>query len=172
MEAAQGGDRQAYAQILKEIAVFARALVRRFHANPSTIEDVVQDTLLTIHRVRHTYEPGRSVHAWVAAIVRRRSIDTLRSQRRRNVSSVPFEEHDIADDRANHGEAFAHRAEIADALNSLPPAQREAIRLLKVEELSLDEASKISGHSVLALKSLVYRAVKTLRERIAGGLDG
>jgi RNA polymerase sigma-70 factor (ECF subfamily) len=85
---------------------------------------------------------------------------------------VPFEEHDIADERANHGEAFAYRAEMADALNSLPPAQREAIRLHKVEELSLDEASKISGRSVLSLKSLVHRAVKTLRARIAGGLDG
>ena len=70
LAAAQGGDQSAYTQILSEVTPFARALIRRFHSDPSTAEDVVQDTLLTIHRVRHTYEAGRSVHAWVASIAR------------------------------------------------------------------------------------------------------
>ncbi len=172
MTSAQAGDKQAYARILKEIAPFIQALVRRFHANPETVEDVVQDTLLTIHRVRHTYEEGRSVHAWVAAIARRRAIDTLRTTRKHRVGAESIDLHDRADDRANHGDTFAHREQIVAALQTLPPSQREAVRLLKVEEYSLEEASRLSGQSVLALKSLVYRAVKTLRERMAGGQDG
>ena len=172
MASAQRGDKQAYAQILKEIGPFVQALVRRFHANAETVEDVVQDTLLTIHRVRHTYEEGRSVHAWVAAIARRRAIDNLRTTRRHRVGAEPIELHDRADERSTHGETFAHREQITAAMQALPPSQREAIRLLKVEEYSLEEASRISGQSVLALKSLVHRAVKTLRARFAGEQDG
>lgn len=172
MSSAQRGDKQAYARILKEIGPFVQALARRYHADPETVEDVVQDTLLTIHRVRHTYEEGRSVHAWVAAIARRRAIDSLRSTRRHRVGAESIDLHDRADERANHGEAFAHRAQIMAGMQALPPAQREAVRLLKVEEYSLEEASQISGQSVLALKSLVHRAVKTLRHRFAGEQDG
>lgn len=172
LTSAQRGDKQAYARILREIAPFVQSLVRRFHSDPETVEDVVQDTLLTIHRVRHTYEAGRSVHAWVAAIARRRAIDSLRMSRRHRVGAESIDLHDPADERANHGEAFAHRAQIAAAMQALPASQREAIRLLKVEQYSLEEASRISGQTVLALKSLVHRAVKTLRDRLAGEQDG
>lgn len=172
MASAQQGDKQAYARVLKEIAPYVQSLARRLHSDPETVEDVVQDTLLTIHRVRHTYEAGRSVHAWVAAIARRRGIDNLRMSRRHRVGAESIDLHDPADERANHGDTFADRTEIAAAMQMLPASQREAIRLLKVEQYSLEEASQISGQTVLALKSLVHRAVKTLRARLAGGSDG
>ena len=172
MSEAQQGNKQAYARILKEITPYIQSLVRRFHLDPETVEDVVQDTLLTIHRVRHTYEPGRSVHAWVAAIARRRVIDNLRMSRRHRVGAESMDMHDPPDERANHGEAYAHRAQLDAAMQLLPASQREAMRLLKVEQYTLEEASQITGQTALALKSLVHRAVKTLRERFAGEQDG
>jgi DNA-directed RNA polymerase specialized sigma24 family protein len=54
---------------------------------------VVQDVLLTLHRVRHTYDPARPFSHWLAAIARRRSIDALR--RRSRVEAV-----EISDNRA------------------------------------------------------------------------
>lgn len=172
MGSAQRGNQQAYAQILREISPFVQALARRYHSDPETVEDVVQDTLLAVHRVRHTYEEGRSVHAWVAAIARRRAIDMLRSSRRHKAGAEPIDLHDRADERANHADAFAHREQVSVALQSLPSSQREAIRLIKVEEHSLEEASRISGQSVFALKSLVYRGMRNLKNRIAGEQDG
>ncbi len=62
MGAAQAGDGAAYAHLLREILPYIRAIVRRHHAAPDRQEDVVQDVLLTIHRVRHTYDPARPVH--------------------------------------------------------------------------------------------------------------
>ncbi len=60
MVAAQGGDGRAYGVLLGEVAPFVRALVRRKCRDPETLEDVVQDVLLNLHRVRQTYDPARS----------------------------------------------------------------------------------------------------------------
>ena len=45
---------------------------------------------------------------------------------------------------------------------------REAIELVKLREMSLDEASRASGKSVAALKVNVHRALKALRARLKG----
>lgn len=52
------------------------------------------------------------------------------------------------------------------AVHDLPPAQRDAILLLKYEELSYKEASAILNISVSALESLVSRAMANLRKRL------
>jgi RNA polymerase sigma-70 factor (ECF subfamily) len=48
------------------------------------------------------------------------------------------------------------------AIASLPQGQKQAVELLKLKELSLEEASKVSGKSVAALKVNVHRAIKAL----------
>ena len=73
LAAAQQGDGAAYRAFLEAALPFARALARRRCPNEAEAEDVVQDALLTLHRVRHTYEPGRPVQPWLAAIVARRA---------------------------------------------------------------------------------------------------
>lgn len=55
------------------------------------------------------------------------------------------------------------QAAIRDALAKLTRGQREAIELLKVRGLSLEEASALAGRSVSALKINVHRAIRALR---------
>ena len=174
MVAAQAGDQKSYAVFLKEASKFVRVIAWRFHRDPAAIEDVVQETLMSLHRVRHTYEPGRPVEPWVAAVARARAIDALRARKRR----APFE-HDITTeamseipDTARHSEdALAARGEIDAALAALSPGQRAAVRMLKIDELSLSEAAAASGQSIPALKSLLHRAMLTLRASLGGGND-
>ena len=61
--------------------------------------------------------------------------------------------------------------EIAEALDRLPPGQREAVRLTKIEGLSLKEASAASGMSVAALKIATHRAIQRLRRFFSGGSE-
>ena len=74
----------------------------------------------------------------------------------------------IADDSASD---VATRYDAVDALQkairNLPAAQRSAIELLKLREMSLREAAATSGMSVSALKASVHRAVRTLRVSLA-----
>ena len=171
MAAAQEGDRAAYDRLLRQILPFIRAIAARQHRAPDRIEDVVQDVLLTIHRVRHTYDPSRPFGAWLAAIARRRSIDLLRRHGR--IGAVETWEagayETFADPGANkEKEGRDATAALDRAMRGLPQGQREALELVKLRELSLAEASRLSGKSVGALKVNIHRAVKALRTRLKG----
>jgi RNA polymerase sigma factor (sigma-70 family) len=166
MRAAQAGERAAYERLLREVTPFIRSIVRRHCNNPADIEEMVQDTLLTVHRVRHTYDPGRPFSPWLAAIASRRSIDALR----RRIRVAKFEAPEagayetFADAAANSDlEAVRSTQEVGELLRRLPPRQRQALEALKLKEMSLAEASVSSGQSVAALKVNAHRALKALR---------
>src|SRR5215471_10163225 len=171
MATAQDGDREAYRRLLGEIVPFVRAIVARQHRMPDRAEDVVQDVLLTLHRVRHTYDPGRSFKHWLAMIARRRSIDALR--RRLRLGSLEVSDdiayETFADPRANRMIETREAGEgLRAAVAGLPERQRQALELVKLREMSLREASQASGISVAALKVNVHRALKALRARLKG----
>ena len=171
MAAAQDGDRAAYERLLREILPFLRALVVHRHGAPDRVEEVVQATLLTVHRVRHAYDPARPFRPWVAAIARRRSVDALRRRFRTEAHEVfdatAYET--FADPAANRPmEVSAATEGLGEAIAALSSPQREAIELLKLRELSLAEASRLSGKSIAALKVNVHRAIKSLRKRLQG----
>src|SRR5258708_20274184 len=59
MARAQDGDRHAYRALLEDMTPYLRTLAARCFKEPSDAEDAVQDVLLTVHAVRHTYDPAR-----------------------------------------------------------------------------------------------------------------
>jgi len=171
MAAAQDGDRAAYERLLRDILPFIRAVVSNQHRAPDRIEEVVQDVLLTVHRVRHTYDPSRPFRHWLAAIARRRSIDALRRRSRRAAFEIADDTvyETFADPAANKAqEVYVAVDGLGEAIAALPPQQREAVELLKLREMSLAEASLATGRSVAALKVNVHRAIKSLRKRMTG----
>ncbi len=123
---------------------------------------------MTLHRVRHTYDPARPFTPWLAAICDRRSIDALRKRTRIGAHETANERafETFADPAANKELDAGDAAQaLAAMIAALPPAQREALELVKVKEMSLLEASQVSGQTVGALKVSVHRAIKALRLR-------
>jgi RNA polymerase sigma-70 factor (ECF subfamily) len=168
MARAQGGDRAAYRRLLEEVSPYLRSLAVAAHRDPRDVEDTVQDILLTLHAVRHTYDPARPFGPWLVAIARRRIVDRLRRQGRMRQHETPLEpEHEtFAVNAANYVEESSDAAALREAVTQLPAAQRDAIRLLKLQELSLREASAASGMTIAALKVATHRGLKALRKLI------
>jgi RNA polymerase sigma factor (sigma-70 family) len=163
MARSQAGDREAYRRLLLAITPFLRTLARRSHLDGADAEDAVQDVLMTMHAIRHIYDPGRPFGPWLVAIAQRRIVDHLRRRgrlRKRETELKP--EHETFS--AYEPNLGSDRQAIERAVEGLPPAQREAIRLLKLNELSLKEASQKSGMSVAALKVATHRGLRTLRK--------
>jgi RNA polymerase sigma factor (sigma-70 family) len=171
MAAAQAGDRAAYERLLRDILPFIRAIVARQHRAQDRVEDAVQDVLLTLHRVRHAYDPSRPFTHWLATLARRRSIDLLR-RRMRVAAAETLDEtayETFADPGANsEQERRDWSGALSGALAALPERQRQAVELTKLRELSLAEASAASGLSIGALKTNVHRAIKAMRKRLTG----
>jgi RNA polymerase sigma factor (sigma-70 family) len=132
----------------------------------------VQETLLTVHRVRHTYDPSRSYNAWLSAIAGRRAIDILRSHGRRDRREVhdelAYEMHADHEDASADTEREQEAKRLREAIDTLPSGQREAIEQLGLKERSLAEAAQSTGRKTGALKVNLHRALKTLRDRMNG----
>ena len=165
MAAAQAGDRAAYHRLLTEITPYVRSIAGRYHRTREDVEDAVQDILLSVHTIRHTYDPSRPFGPWLATIADRRALDRLRKRLRsagRETALEPVHE-TFAAAPANSGTAGLEAEELARALERLPPGQRQALELLKLKEMSLKEASAATGLSITALKVATHRALKSLR---------
>ena len=173
MARAQSGDREAYRRLLIDIAPYLSSLARRHHRDPGDVQDTVQDVLLTVHAIRHTYDPHRPFGPWLVAIAKRRIIDRLRSQGRTRAREVALNlEHEtFCAPEANLGGADWNKRVLGDAIERLPPGQREAVRLLKLQEMSLQQAAAASGMSVAALKVAMHRALKNLRKILTQSSD-
>ncbi len=173
MARAQGGDSVAYRRLLEEITPYLRVLATRRHCHPNDAEDAVQDVLLTVHAVRHTYDPARPFGPWLVAIANRRIIDRLRRQwRARSRETALKAEHEtFPAPQANIPEEMSDRRALQEAVKNLPAGQRQAILLVKLKEMSLKEAAAASGMSVASLKVAAHRALKNLRKMLAKGND-
>lgn len=172
MAAAQAGDRRAYEKLLADSVALIRAAARRQGVAPDGLDDVVQETLITVHRVRHTYDPTRSYDAWLTAIASRRAIDALRSRGRRDSRELhddfALDQHPDSSDASAAAEGEQHAQRLHEAIADLPPGQREAVEQLGLRERSLSEAAALTGRNAGALKVNLHRALKALRERFHG----
>jgi RNA polymerase sigma factor (sigma-70 family) len=174
MARSQEGDQRAYLILLKSITPYLRTLARRGGLAADEVEDGVQDVLLTVHAIRHTYDQKRPFAPWLAAIARHRLVD--RTRRRIRISARETELTDahetLATDDANLHERTSDVRRLRIAISALANGQRQAIEMLRLRELSVKEASAITGQSETALKVAVHRAVKRLRYLLDGGPVG
>ena len=130
-------------------------------------QDIAQDAFLrSVGRFRHLRQPEafeaylrRAVVNACTSHFRRRKVEAayLRGQAR---GAAPVDEPD-------HG----RREELRAALSALPPRQRAAVVLRYYADLSEEQAGETLGCSAAAVRSMVARAMETLRERIPRSED-
>lgn len=166
------GEDAAFGELYDALAPRLYGFLLRQTRDRSKAEDVVQQTMLQIHRARGRFLPGAEVLPWAFAIARRLVID----QHRRRMKEVLSPTHDDsavsllvaldapADDVASAKEIAAR---IDRELQKLPENQRVAFELIKQEGLSVAEAAEVLGTTVAAVKLRAHRAYETLREALA-----
>ena len=126
--------------------------------------DLLQECWIKIHRSRHTYRASEPVMPWIYAIARHTRLDAYRKRRRMEarevlVANVPERSHGIAPETQEMGE-------IGDLIADLPESQREALVMLKVSGMSLEEVAKATSSTVGAVKQRAHRAYETLRRAL------
>ena len=165
MVAAQSGDRQCYEVLLTRAAGIAQAFVRKRAGDVVWCDDVVQETLLAVHRARHTYDPMRPFAPWLYAIIQNRFVDALRVQRRRVLRELTTDVPPDVVERAPQ-ERDAVLRDVRRAVSALPDNQRRVIELLKFEDLSVREVAARLGMSETNVKVTAHRGYRALRRQI------
>jgi RNA polymerase sigma-70 factor (ECF subfamily) len=159
MRRVQEGDADAYRALLDDIKPALLNLLRRWAANRDELQDLVQEVLLALHRSRHTYDPLQPFEPWLFSIAR---YIATRSQRRR-MQRMSWEILvDVPPDQPSEPD-FGTGSRFEEVLGQLPPAQREAFVLLKLEGLSVEEAAAQAGTTTAALKVRAHRAYAAIK---------
>ena len=171
MQRAQEGESSAYSELLTELVPLLRRQIRhrRRSLQPQDIEDLVQEVLLSLHAVRNTYDPSRAFLPWLMAIAHNRMVDGIRRQVRRSANEVTVDQlpETFPDSATNTIDtAYGDPEALRQAVERLPQGQRVAIEMVKMQEMSLKEASAASGMSVPALKVAVHRGIGALRKAL------
>jgi len=155
MARALAGDKAAYRLVLDE----SRRWLLRFYArrvSPQMIDDLVQETLISVHSKRQSFDPLRPYLPWLAAIARYRWVDALRR--------IPVED-ELHPEEIASGEddgAIVARLSISRLLSHLPAGQANAIVLTRIEGRSVAEAASICGQSESLIKVNVHRGLRKL----------
>ena len=139
--------------IIPTLRTFAGSLSRR----PELVDDLVQETLISLHRKRATYEPSRPFLPWLAAIARYRWVDQLRKTYRADETEL-VAELSVASDESG----IIARISIDRLLEHLPEKQAYVIRMVKIDGLSISEAALRSGQSEPLVKVNIHRGLKKL----------
>jgi RNA polymerase sigma-70 factor, ECF subfamily len=165
MIAALAGDGRAYHALLASSAERLRAyFARRLAGREEDVEDLVQETLVAIHRKRASYSPHLPFTPWLYGIARYRLIDMHRREGRR--PTVPLKDLDFA--MEPESDSILASVDVERLLAELPAKQSAAIRLTRIDGLTTREAAERSGQSEPAVKANVHRGLKRLVARIQG----
>jgi RNA polymerase sigma-70 factor (ECF subfamily) len=153
--AGQAGDQTAYRRFLDAANSH---LVRYFSrkAPPGDAADLVQETLLAIHKKRASYDARYPLLPWLNTIARYKWIDWLRSNRR--AKHVEIGDVMIGIDPGEP--AAGHALELL--LQQVSPAQAEVIRLVKIDGLSIEEAARATGQGTSLVKVNIHRGIKKM----------
>jgi RNA polymerase sigma-70 factor, ECF subfamily len=160
MERYQQADPSAPGEIINALSPALLRFFRSQSANREQADDLLQETWMRIHRVRHTYRPGEPVLPWVYAIARRVRVDGYRRVRRVTTYEMAME---ILPEVRPSVEQRASPPDFETLIAGLPEAQKEVVTMLKVGGLSLEEVARATSSTVGAVKQKAHRAYEKLR---------
>jgi RNA polymerase sigma-70 factor (ECF subfamily) len=171
MVAGLDGDAAAHRALLQRLSLRLRAYYKsrlaRAGRGATEAEDLVQEALLAIHTQRHTYQRSEPLTPWVYAIARYKLIDYLR-RGRATFAELPIEDANEVMARDDHIAAES-AYDLDRLLGSLPEKMQRAIRCVKIDGLSVEEAASRCGTSVSTIKVNVHRGLRSLAAVIARG---
>src|SRR5258707_13582038 len=172
--AAKSGDGQAFEILIERYQQRILAVARRFTRIREDAEDIVQQSLQKAFVHLHKFEEKSRFSTWLTRIAINEALMLLR--RGRGLREVSIDDLsgneetvlalEMRDSRAGPESVFLQGEQsriLSAAMDKLPPRTRTAIELRELGELSTQEAARVMGLSVGAVKARVFHGRKRLR---------
>ncbi len=160
------GDRQSYAELLRETTRFLKPYLSLRLREEHEVDDVLQEILLSIHKARHTYDGNRPYKPWAYAIAKFRLQDHFRfhygDYLRQAVELSEIEE-SLAEPVTEN--AFSYES-IRGEIERLPEKQAVILTLIHREGCTAREVAERMGMKESAVKVAAHRAYKLLRKKL------
>lgn len=156
MVAALRGDQNAYRLLLNDLRNWLMIYYAK-RTHQSAIEDLVQETLMSLHAKRHTYDPSKPFGPWISAVARHRWIDHMRKTLKYVETEIDeniLPQKDIRYECARH--------DVQTLLKLIPEQQAKVIEMVKLKDMTIAEVSEKTGHSASSVKVMVHRGLKKM----------
>ena len=180
LEAHCKGDPKAFGELVRQYGDGILGYLTRMSRNRHEAEDLFQETFKRVHEKAHTFR-GSHFKSWLFTIATHVAIDGMR--RRKNMRVVSLNQKlDCSDqdseelsavalvDESNEPSQEAVKTEqiqqVREAVMSLPSRQRATLVLAYYQQLSYPEVAKVLGCSLGTVKTQMYRALKTLGQKL------
>jgi RNA polymerase sigma-70 factor, ECF subfamily len=161
----QGGDAEAYEKFLREAEQYLRRWMQKQLSGFGTVDDVIQEILISLHLGLKSYLPERRFLPWFNAIAKRRMIDHIRKVARQRSREVYGPE--ILDSLAAPQPLLKNQESgVMVALKNLPSKYKEPVLMMKIEGRSAQETAEALGLSLSAVKTRCSRAFKMMAQTL------
>ena len=159
---ARDGYLDAYEMLVQRHSAMAYRVALRLSGDHYDAQDIAQEAFIAAWRNLDRFRADSSFSTWLYQIVTRRSLNKVSRGRVADLVNLL----DEAADPDTEPDARAERNQavdaVTDALATLPFPQRTVIVLHHFEGLSYAEVAKVTGSSVPAVRSHLFRARRTL----------
>lgn len=171
----KGGDTVSFVVLLERYRAPIIHFLGRMVQDQAAAEELAQEVFLRVYKARKRYSPDARFTTWLFRIATNLALNAVRDNRVERGAAVPIEEMEPgATGRLRDPQRTAEQEmienerarEIRAAVWALPQKQRAAVILHKYHDLDYVQIARILGCSMSALRSLLFRAYETLRERL------
>lgn len=162
---AQEGYLDAYADLVDRHGALAYRVALRLLGNHHDAEDIAQEALITAWQQLPRFTGKSSFATWLYQIVTRKALNRI-TRARAGTVALPGDVSDSRNEPARSVERTLTVDAVTDAVTALPAPQRIAIVLRHFEGLSNAEIARITGSSVPAVRSHLFRGRRTLTKTL------
>jgi RNA polymerase sigma-70 factor (ECF subfamily) len=171
------GDDKAFETLVSRHQTSVLNLIYRYIGDRTQAKDLAQEVFIRVWKSAKTYKPEAKFTTWLYRITANLCFNELKSSRRKKWFSFNRFDEDgehtleetLADSAPSAEDLLLEKErtrQISDALQSLPDNQRMALVLKRYDDLSYQEIAQVLGCSVSAVESLLFRAKRTLQEKL------
>jgi RNA polymerase sigma-70 factor (ECF subfamily) len=168
------GDRAAFDELYRRYSPAAYGLAYRLTGQPGLAQDVVHDSFLALWRAPEAYDAARGpFRTFFLSLVHHRAVDTIRREermRRRNERASNLEPavgEDVAENVVDRAHLAVRRREVREALETLPPDQREVLEMAYFDGLTQATIGERLGIPLGTVKTRTFAAMRKLRAALS-----
>jgi RNA polymerase sigma factor (sigma-70 family) len=166
-----GGEKAAYADLMKRHQRFVFTLALRFAKNREDAEEIAQDCFIKAYRSLNTFRSTSKFSTWLYSIVYTTAMTFLR-KKRLDIQSIDTEagllniQNHVSDLNADDVEHKSKMVFVNRAIDQLSPDDAAVITLFYQGEQSLEEIGQALGMEANTVKVKLHRARHRLKEKI------
>ncbi|MET8175050.1 ECF subfamily RNA polymerase sigma factor, BldN family [Streptomyces clavifer] len=165
VERAQAGEAEAFGRLYDQYSDTVYRYIYYRVGGKATAEDLTSETFLRALRRISTFTwQGRDFGAWLVTIARNLVADHFKSSRFRLevTTGEMLDANEVARSPEDSVLESLSNAALLQAVRRLNPQQQECVTLRFLQGLSVAETARVMGKNEGAIKTLQYRAVRTL----------